>query len=157
MQKYCLDTSAFINAWVKHYCPTVFRTFWTEIDRLIGDGTVVSCHEVYREIERRDDDLLAWVKRRKQIFERPLDRTTKELTKVMAMFPNFAAQGGSINAADPWLIAHAKAGGYIVVTYEEKAPKIHARRPPKIPNACEAFGVGYMGMMDFLTTNNVQL
>jgi hypothetical protein len=157
MQKYCLDTSAFINAWRKHYSPDVFPSFWTAMERLIIDGAIVSCHEVYKEIQKREDELLAWCKRYKTIFEKPTTSTTKELTIIMSQFPNFAAQGGSTNAADPWVIAHAKVGGYVVVTYEQFQEKWNPRKPPKIPNVCKALGIPNTGMLEFLANNEIKL
>ena len=125
MQRYCLDTRAFINAWRKHYRPSVFPTFWEKMQTLITAGKVVSCHEVFKEIQRREDDLLEWAKKYRTIFEHPVARTTKELAIIMQAYPNFAAQGGSTNSADPWVIAHARIGGHVVVTYEEFQEKFN--------------------------------
>ena len=50
--------------------------------------------------------------------------------------------------ADPWLIAHAIAGGGKVVTQETRAGE-NSRRV-KIPNVCDFFGVESLNMDDML-------
>jgi hypothetical protein len=110
----------------------------------------MSCEEVYREIEKQHDGLCDWAKRQKQIFERPTSATTRQMQIVMGMFPNLAAQGGATNAADPWVISHAKLAGATLVTYEQRQEHMNPRKPPKIPNVCEALNVPWLGMADFL-------
>ena len=44
-----------------------------------------------------------------------------------------------LDGADPWLVAHAKAEGGLVVTHE--IPKGLGALTPKIPNVCKEFGL----------------
>ena len=41
--------------------------------------------------------------------------------------------------ADSWIVAHALAHGWVVVTHEKSAPR--AKKRIKIPDACVALGV----------------
>ena len=157
-QRYCLDTSCLINGWRKHYCRSVFPTLWDKIDELIDASTIFSCDEVYRELEKQDDDLLEWAKqRRKELFEKPTELTIAEVATIMRSHPTFAAAGGSTNAADPWLIAHAKIANAVVVTDEHYADNQRPTKSPKIPNVCEELGMKWMKPVDFFEAVGIKL
>lgn len=144
LDAFCLDTSVFINCWVKHYPPVVFPTLWKQIEDHIHHDRIWSCDSVFQELQRQKDELLAWAKQHKPIFKRPNAKTIARVTDVMAKFPNFAAKGGASNSADPWLIAEAISSRLVVVTYEEPAkwtPK--PTKPPKIPDVCTALGISW--------------
>jgi hypothetical protein len=156
-QRFLLDASVFINGWRKHYPIDVFPSFWRSLSRLFEDGTAFSCWDVFEEIRRHDDELLAWVKERQHVFEKPTEDTIFEIQYLMHAFPNFAAIGGSTNAADPWVIAHARQGKATVVTCEEIADRIKPTKPPKMPNVCEMVGVEWKSPIEFLKLCNVVL
>jgi hypothetical protein len=147
---YCVDTSFLINGWRKHYRIDVFAPVWDRLDVLIEDGTLLSCEEVYFELARQKDELLEWAKYRKAAFQKPTARTIAECKKIMSKYPNFAASGGSTNAADPWVIAHAIATESTVVTDETRAPNQRATKPPRIPDVCDAMGIRWLPPIDFL-------
>ena len=155
-QKFCLDTSVFINGWWKHYRIDVFPSFWKELDRLIQQGVVISCEEVYEELKRQKDELFRWAKKRKTVFEKPSEDTFHQLAELMNAYPNYAAASGTTNSADPWVIAHAKLARATVVTYEEAALKMRDTKPPKIPNICDDLGMRCLGVLDFLKEANVK-
>lgn len=56
--RYCLDTSVFINSWQEHYRIDVFPGVWTALDGLIRSGRLISCLEVFAELEKQRDELL---------------------------------------------------------------------------------------------------
>lgn len=135
--RYCLDTSVFINGWNKRYRVDVFPSLWEKLNVLLHKGTAFSCDEVYRELVYQDDALAEWAKARKQFFELPTEETVLTFRELIHHYPNFAAQGGTGNDADPWLIAHAILAKAIVVTDEQAATNPKSTKPPKIPNICE--------------------
>lgn len=146
--RYCLDTSFFIEGWKRHYHWEVFSSLWRQIEVKLTEGVLFSCNEVFEELRVQEDELFSWCRERKSSFEMPTEDVISEIQKIMTILPNFAATGGgSTNAADPWVIAHAKASGAIVVTYEEPA-KTRKTIPPKIPNACDQLGVQWMTPID---------
>ena len=53
---------------------------------------------------------------------------------------------------DPWLVAHAKANNYTIVTYEKSEPNRKSRI--KIPEVCNQFGVRYINTVDLLRELN---
>lgn len=157
-ERFCLDTSFLINGWTKRYSHSVFPTLWARIDSLINDGTVFVCQDVYLEIERRDDSLFSWVKeRKKKLVEEPPPEITAEMRLVMKQFPHFAAQGGSLGAADPWVIAHAKLAKATVVTDEDpaKTKPLKKTKSPKIPDVCEEIGLPWKTPIQFLEAAGV--
>lgn len=155
--RYCLDTSFFINGWRKNYPIDVFPSVWSILDRNIRSGKVVSCDEVYREISHQKDDLFAWVKARKQCFLRVTDELTHQFGEVMHQFPNFAAMGGTTNAADPWVVAQAHLIRATVVSDENSTEQMKKSKPPKIPNVCGALGIKCLKPIDLLRALAVEL
>jgi len=65
---YSVDTSALMNAWNRHYPPDVFGGVWKRIDDLIDDGRFLAVDPVLDELEKQDDDLIAWAAARKRMF-----------------------------------------------------------------------------------------
>jgi Domain of unknown function (DUF4411) len=51
------------------------------------------------------------------------------------------------NAADPWVIALAKARGLTVVTPEVQTGNFDK---PRVPDVCEALGVPWMNLYDWI-------
>jgi len=59
-----------------------------------------------------------------------------------------AAKEQFARGADGWLVAYAKAMGYVVVTQEQISADVRRRVP--IPNVCTAFGVRYVDTFEML-------
>lgn len=152
--RFCLDTSVFINGWNKRYRRDVFPSLWESLDAILRSGTAFSCEEVYRELLFQDDELTQWVKARKNCFENPTEDTVLSLGELIHNYPNFAAQGGTGNDADPWLIVHAKLANAVVVT-DEQAANVKSTKPPKIPNICDLEGIRWMTPIEFFAANSL--
>ena len=60
MTSYCIDTSAILDGWVRHYPIDTFPALWDRLDRLVDSGRLCTSDEVLRELEAKDDDALAW-------------------------------------------------------------------------------------------------
>jgi hypothetical protein len=156
-KRYLLDTSFLVNGWRKHYRIDVFPSIWERLDNLMQDSTVFSCYEVFEELKAKDDELHAWAAERRKLFERPKPIVLKEIAKVMQQFPTFAAKGTSLNAADPWVIAHARACGATIVTDENSNPKASPTKPPKIPDVCRSLVIECLKPIDFLSAIGIKL
>lgn len=118
MGLYCLDTSAFVEAWVRLYPADTFPSVWARLQALCCDGTVISPDEVFREIARQEDELHAWLRQQNGLFY-PMDEPLwREARSIMATFPRLVKEGKRKNQADPFVIALAKITGRIVVTEE---------------------------------------
>ena len=69
---YCLDTTALLFM-ADFYSADIFPEVWTNLGELVADNAILAPKEVYRELERKDDNgALSWVENHKSLF-RPLD------------------------------------------------------------------------------------
>lgn len=144
---YCVDTSSFIGAWARHYPIDLFPTFWNQLDKLISSGSVISTDLVKQELERRDDDLYKWVKLRENLFQ-PLDlEIQSELRIIMKDFPHMVKAGSYRNAADPFVVALAKARKATVVSEETPG------KQPKIPTVCDHYSIPCLSLVSFMRAN----
>jgi hypothetical protein len=112
---------------------------------------VFSCYEVLEELKVKDDDLYAWALERKEAFCLPTPDTAAQMRIVMARHRNLAATGGSLNRADPWVIAQALVLGATVVTDEAPEPNRRQTKPPKMPDVCESMGLAWVPPIEFLS------
>ena len=69
MDIYCVDTSSFIEM-KESYPNDIFPNLWENIEKLCKNGRLIDPDEVKKEIEKGDDDLKKWIKRKniKKIF-----------------------------------------------------------------------------------------
>lgn len=101
-------------------------------------GSVASIEKVAGELRAGDDELAAWVEElRDGFFLRPDGAVATALPTVSdwAVGAGYepAAVATFLQIADYWLVAHALAHSWVVVTHEVPADTI---RKIKIPNAC---------------------
>jgi hypothetical protein len=153
MAGFVLDSNVYIEMKNGPYGFDTFPVFWTWIDQEAAAGTISSPRAVYEEIAKGDDELAAWFKERSTapLFAQPRAETQAALRRVgdwvVANYePHQAAE--FLAGADPWVIAHAMAGGSVVVTHEKRTGP--GAKQPKIPNVCDVFGVGAIKIYDLL-------
>lgn len=70
---YCIDTSALIAAWVERYPPENFPPLWRHLDQLISRRRISAPPEVLGEVEKKSDELHAWLKQRERALVTPYD------------------------------------------------------------------------------------
>jgi hypothetical protein len=146
--KWCFDTSALIEPWVRLYPPDIFGPVWTRLTELGEEGMIVSPQDVLLELARQKDDLHSWAEARPTMFLSP-DRSVMEaFTAIVNDHPNFMKAGSTKSGADPFVVALAEVNGLTVVTYETKAKK--DAMAPKMPDVCTARGVGCVQLVDVL-------
>jgi len=140
-----LDTNVLVNAKRDYYGFEFCPGFWDWLDIAWADGRVASVEAVYDELVDYGDQLSDWARDHRSFFLAP---GAAEVS-AMATVNGWAAASGDYTlaakqefaaAADSALIAHAMAGGHIVVTHELPA---NARKRIPIPNASSALGVAY--------------
>ena len=141
---YCIDTSALID--LKRLYPTdVFPGLWDKLADLVAERRLIAPREVLKEIEKKDDVLLHWVKRHKSMF-RPQSREQLEMAReILSRFPSLVDQAKQIPDADPFVIGLTRlktreiqrtlfGGECIVVSHETS----HAGKP-RIPDVCRCY------------------
>ena len=148
---YCLDTNVLIQAWQKYYSEKLCPDYWKVLNELGKSGKIFIPEEVYREVEKVDDDLLAWLKSSK-ITIRKKDSVVLEKLKMIYSNPLHyklvdATKGRSL--ADPWIIAHSMKENATLVTKEEKDRSPNSKKI-KIPDVCDNMEVRCINDFQFI-------
>jgi len=148
MASYSFDTSAFVDPWRRYYPRdiSVFKPIWERIDALIDDGTIVATEFVKVELERKDDEVLEYVKSKQNLIIPLDDEQQDHVAEIVNRFPNWINPHSQRNKADPFVMALARSMGLTVVTYEKNGGESNV----KIPYACAQFDVPCLHYLDFL-------
>lgn len=144
--KYSIDTSAILDAWRRRYPPDVFPAVWERFDEAIEGGDLGASEEVLLEVEKRDDEVHAWVKARKAKMFVPIDEEQqRHVSSILGKHERLVDTRKNRSAADPFVIALAMAQGCAVVTAEATTGKADR---PNIPDVCLAMGVRSMTLLE---------
>lgn len=143
---FSFDTSAFIEPWQRLYPRDLFEPHWQWIEKQIAQGTIKATELVKVELGNVEDELFEWAKTQDELFL-PIDNDVQQaLMAVVAEFPDLTDHHRDRSGADPWVIAQAMVLNCPVVTYETMGKKAK----PKIPNACQHFGIKVYTWIDVL-------
>ena len=146
--RYCFDTSALLDGWVRYYPPDAFPSLWCHLDRMITNGSILCPEDVLLELGKQEDDVCRWVKDRQHLLARTLGVAEQAVvSRIMSTHPNLVDVGTGKSGGDPFVIALAKINGLTVVT-GEKFSKNPAK--PKIPDVCAAYGVPCINILQFI-------
>ena len=116
---FCVDTSAFIDAWERYYPQDVFPGLWDQFDDLMEEGTIISSIEVYKEMKKKSDGVVQWARRHRKRFLDSDGEVLDRVREIMAAFPDrFVDFRKSRSGADPFVIAVAQVHGAQVVQSE---------------------------------------
>lgn len=155
--RYVLDTNVFIEAARRYYAFDIAPAFWSELVRQAGTGRLLSIDRVKNELARGKDDLAQWANNQfRRYFALTNDGVVLDwygqIMTWASQQPQFIHQAKADFAradnADAWVVAYAKAKGYVVVTHEQYNPNIRRKIP--IPNVCQAFKVLYVDTFEML-------
>ena len=145
--RYSLDTSSFVEPWRRSYPPDVFPSLWEEhLPSLVSTGDVRATQEVRVELERQDDELLAWASGHQDLFlevDEPVQRT---VSGILAAHPKLINPHTGRSGADPFVVALAMVSGSTVVTEEKPRSLVN----PKIPDVCGALSVRCINMLELI-------
>ncbi len=149
---YLLDANVFIQAKNLHYGFDFCPAFWDWLDDANRLGIVFSVEKVADELLAGNDELAEWAKERGDKFFLPPDERTLPAFGQISVWANrqnydTAAIHTFLQVADYYLIAHALAYGFIIVTHEVPA---QTRRKIKIPNVCIGLGIRHLTPYEML-------
>jgi hypothetical protein len=147
MDSYCIDTSSLIAAWQERYPIENFPAFWRKMEDLINAKRLVSPVEVLNEMQKRSDELHAWLKARGEMFRELEDEIQIEAANVLAQFPRLVGQRKLRTSADPFVIALARVAGLKIVTDEKPTGSLDR---PNIPDVCAAMGMNCIGLLELI-------
>lgn len=145
MTNFWLDADSLIRPKNGPYGFDIAPGFWRFMEQKANEGIIASSFTVYKEFEDygAEDELLQWAEKQKDagFFVEP-DTIVQSVLRQIADYVNntYPPHQASefLDGADPWLIAHAKAYGGRVVTFETSAPYA---KTPKIPDVGDYFDV----------------
>lgn len=140
---YLLDANVFIQAKNLHYGLDFCPAFWEWLIASNASGLVSSIEKVGDEIEAGADELADWVSRRGPgFFLKPESEILPAFGRVSAWASSQAFEPAAVSTflqvADYYLVAHALAHGYTIVTHEIVST---STKKVKIPNACIGLGI----------------
>lgn len=143
---YLLDANVFMAAKNLHYGLDFCPAFWDWLVHQGNTGAVFSIDKVADEIVAGADELSAWAASRgSALFRRTPAALAAQFSQVSEWATGQQFTPAAINtffqAADFYLVAHALAGGHVLVTHETPAT---TPGRIKIPNACVGLGVRFM-------------
>lgn len=143
--RYSLDTSAILDGRIRHYPPDIFPKLWTNFEELVQSDGVKASEMIKRELEKKDDDVLKWVKDLNLFI--PVDEEIQVIiTEILRDHPRLVAEGGQRSLADPFVIALAKQNNCVVVTGEQGG----SDDKPKIPSVCRAMGIECISILEMI-------
>lgn len=143
---FCFDTSAILDAWVRHYPPDVFLTIWERMDQAAKSGEIFVIDEVVAELKRKDDGIYEWIAKRESMIVSIETDIQARLVEIMAKYPRLVDTKKNRSGCDPWVIALAQARGHSVVSAEKASGSLIK---PKIPDVCKDLTVPYVEVVDF--------
>ena len=149
---YLLDANVFIQAKNLHYGFDFCPAFWDWLILSNEQQMVFSIEKVGDELEAGNDDLAQWAKARGPAFFLPPDaRIVPAFGQVSAWVHGQGYEPAAIatflQVADYYLIAHALAHGFTIVTHEVPSA---TKKKVKIPNACIGLGIKHMTPYEML-------
>jgi hypothetical protein len=157
---YIFDANVFINLHrIDMHSIRLPDEVWVKLDELMMDGKIISHRTVYDEVvsgSKNPDKISAWLRSRKDYFEKSTARQIEIMAEVINKFPKLIDVNTERDQADPWLVALAAEKieqnttyEYIVVTQENQASSI------KLPAACKEFGVHSIPLAEFFEENDI--
>ena len=150
MPTHSIDSSCLINGWYKLYPPTTFEGLWDELlPGLIASGDLRASKEVLREIEKQDDDVLAWCKQHPDLFVEIDDEQQKQMQMLLAhpYCKTLCDVKKGRNAADPWVVSLALSHNPTLTVVTEETP---GGKVPRIPDACNAIGLKHVKLLGLI-------
>ena len=149
---YLLDANVFIQAKNLHYGLDFCPAFW---DWLIAQnlaGKIYSIEKVDDELKAGADELANWaISQGTGLFLKPDPTILPALGIVSAWATGQHYEPSAVNTflqiADYYLVVHALAHGYTVVTHEKANP---STKKIKIPDACIGLGIKCMTPFEML-------
>lgn len=149
---YLLDANVFIQAKNLHYGMDFCPAFWQWLIAENKAGRVFSIDKVADEIAAGADDLTQWARKHGSgLFCKTDGAVAAQFGKVSSWVTGQQYDPAAINTflqvADFYLVAHALAGGHIVVTHEVAAA---STKRIKIPNVCAGLNLRFMTPYEML-------
>lgn len=150
---YSLDSSTLFDAF-KWYPIDNFPAFWCKIEGLINSDRLKIAEVAFDEV-MKDERVREWCNQNQLIpslkWETDASIQSKA-SEVLLEFPRLVDARTGKSAADPWVVALVLISQDCIVLTEEDPTTKPLR--PKIPEACNYFGVEYIKLVDLIRKEN---
>jgi predicted nucleic acid-binding protein len=154
---YLLDANVFIQAKNLHYGFDFCPAFWEWLAQQHQAQAVFSVEKVFGELKAGADPLAEWAEARQDFFLKPDEAVVPSLQIVSNWAANAGYEPAAVNTflqvGDYYLVAHAHAHDFTVVTHEIPA---NSTKKIKIPNACIELGVKCITPYEMLRTERAR-
>lgn len=144
---YTLDANILINM-ERLYPREFFASLWDAVEASVTRGEMCMCEVAHKELERGDDDLSPWVANVPGFVCKTTDSEFVTVAAISIDHPGWVQD--QTNAGDPFVIAHAKDEGSVVVTEESRKGPGTIDKNQKIPNIADEHGVTCIKFFDLL-------
>jgi len=143
---YSIDSSSLLHGWRRIYRPKNFGFIWRKLDFLIEEGRLRASIEVLTELAKKDDDLYAWCKdRRNKLFVEIDDTCQHEVSRILGRYPRLVDTKKGRSGGDPFVIALAAISQPRMTVLTEETPG-----GMKIPDVCRGENILCMGLADMI-------
>ncbi len=169
---FLIDASALIMPYRQYYAFDLVPTFWEKLKGCFESEKIVILDKVWSELEKggSGDDLSSWLNSNKSLVNTCTYKTEvviKNYADVLQYiqtsnlyYESAIAAWAVEEIADPWLIAAAKANGYIIVTEELGSKGIGPKqknKDPKIPDVAKALGVETIPLFEMMRRLKIKI
>jgi tRNA A37 methylthiotransferase MiaB len=146
---FCVDTSAWLDGWVRDYPQDVFPSLWAKLAEHAESSELRCAEEVYVELSKKDDGIHDWIKARKHIVV-PIDLPIQAcVSDILAVYPRLVDTKRNRSQADPFVIATALCLGSSVVVVSGEKPRGNLDSP-SIPDVCAARNLECIGFLEMI-------
>jgi uncharacterized protein DUF4411 len=143
---FCVDTSSWLDGWHRYYPRDVFPSLWQNVEERVSGREIVASEEVYVEVQKKDDDLHAWMKQRKLMLIPANESIQRRVAGVLVRYPRLVDTLKGRSQADPFVIATAFETSSIVVTGES----FGTVTKPRISFVCQQLGIRCITFLDMI-------
>ena len=142
---YCIDSCSLIFL-LRIFSREVFHPLCTILELLIEDRRLIAPREVFRELQKKDDNVLQWANNFPLLFVEPDIEMLQSVTDIMDTHNTLVSHDSEYPNADPFVVALALNYQHndedmvcFVVTEERVAGP--GSMAIKIPNVCRDYGI----------------
>lgn len=149
MPNYVYDTSSLIN--IKQYYPRVaFLSLWNKIGSLAETGRLAAPIQVLRELESKNDELLAWAMKHRRMFQKNSAVEVKFAAMLAGKYSAMTTTDSATERADPYVIALAHYRTYETLTGEWAVVTEEADKAGRMPQISKSYELRHCRLVDVI-------
>jgi hypothetical protein len=148
--QYIIDSSALFDL-KNNYPEHIFPGVWERFNEMFEQQQIVSAREVYREILKGNDELVAWADRFIDNFLLPCQEELELFQEIMVLYPSrIIEKVGTRPWADPLLIAAGRYYRLPIIQHEKSLDP----NQWKIPFMAKKFKITCYTLVEFFEEEN---